>query len=225
MDQTTCAVGGFVTIDFKDFANPIVRKIDFDFASSGYTLVIVDTAGDHADLNDEYEAVEHEMKSVARALGGQVLRQFSLEHLVDRIPSIRENVSDRSILRAIHFYRDDRRVVEQVDALEANDFRRFLDLVVESGESSWMLCQNCYPSKSIHRQGLTIALTVSETVLRGRGAWRVHGGGFAGTIQAYVPDDLLPAYVEKIEGIFGTGSCHADPHPAGGGYPLTDLIG
>lgn len=209
MDQTTSAVGGFVTIDFKDFANPIVKKVDFDFAASGFTLVIVDTAGDHADLNDEYEALEHEMKSVARAMGGQVLRQFSLEQLLEKIQAVREKVSDRAILRAVHFYQDDQRVVEQVQALEANDFMHFLDLIIESGESSWMLCQNCYTPKSIHRQGITIALMVSETILRGRGAWRVHGGGFAGTIQAFVPADLLSTYIEKMEGIFGPGSCHA----------------
>jgi galactokinase len=209
MDQITCAVGGFVTIDFQDFANPLVKKVDYDFASSGYMLVIVDTAGDHAGLNAEYQALEHEMKSVARALGGQVLRQFSLEQLLDQIPSIRGTVSDRAILRAVHFYQDDRRVVEQVEALEAKDFPRFLDLIVESGESSWMLCQNCYTPKSIDVQGITLALAASEALLKGRGAWRVHGGGFAGTIQAFVPDDLLPVYTQRIERIFGPGSCHA----------------
>ena len=209
MDQITCAVGGFVTIDFQDFVNPCVKKVDYDFATNGYTLVIVDTAGDHAWLNDEYQALEHEMKSVARVLGGQVLRQFSIEQLLESIPSIRGTVSDRAILRAIHFYREDRRVVEQVEALEAKDFPRFLDLIVESGESSWMLCQNCYTPKSIDVQGITLALAASEVLLKGRGAWRVHGGGFAGTIQAFVPDDLLPVYTHRIERIFGPGSCHA----------------
>lgn len=209
MDQITCAAGGFVTIDFQDLANPFVKKVDYDFASNGYRLVIVDTAGDHAGLNDEYQALEHEMKSVARALGGQVLRQFSLEQLLESIPSIRGTVSDRAILRAIHFYREDRRVVEQVEALEAKDFTKFLNLIVESGESSWMLCQNCYTPKSIDVQGITLALAASEALLKGRGAWRVHGGGFAGTIQAFVPDDLLPVYTQRIERIFGPGSCHA----------------
>lgn len=208
MDQTTCAVGGFVTIDFKDFENPIVKKVDFDFATSGYAMVIVDTAGDHADLNDEYEALENEMKSVAQALGGQVLREFSEAQVLDNAAFLRERVSDRAILRAIHFYQDDARVVEQVRALEANDLQRFLQLIVESGESSWMLCQNCYSPRSIDRQGISIALTVSAELLKGRGAWRVHGGGFAGTIQAFVPDDLLAEYVGKIERIFGEGSCH-----------------
>ena len=208
MDQTTCSVGGFVTIDFNDFNHPVVRKLDYDFATSGYSMVIVDTAGDHADLNDEYEALEYEMKSVARALGGQVLREFSMQKVLENVHYLRERVSDRAILRAINFYGDDQRVVDQVRALEANQFERFLQLVIESGESSWLYCQNCYSPKSLHRQGISIALMVSEALLKGRGAWRVHGGGFAGTIQVFVPNDLLTAYLEQIERIFGHGSGH-----------------
>lgn len=208
MDQTTSAVGGFVTIDFKDFEKPLVKKVAYDFAASGYSLVIVDTGGDHADLNFEYEALEHEMKSVARALGGEVLREFSEEEVFDKLDDLRRKVSDRAILRAIHFYRDDRRVVDQVSALEQGDFPRFLELIIESGESSWMLCQNCFSTHSVHRQGITIALAASEALLKGRGAWRVHGGGFAGTIQAFVPNEMLPVYIRKIERVFGEGSCH-----------------
>lgn len=208
MDQTTCSVGNFVTIDFKDYANPLVKKVNFDFAASGYSLVIVDTAGDHADLNDEYGAIEHEMKSVARALGGEVLRQFSEAQVLAQIPALRGRVGDRAILRAIHFYHDDQRVVEQVQALETGDFQRFLKLIIASGESSWMLLQNCYTPRSIANQGITVALTASEALLKGRGAWRVHGGGFAGTIQAFVPDALLAEYIGKIERIFGAGYCH-----------------
>lgn len=209
MDQTTSAVGGFVTIDFNDIENPIVKKVDFDFAASGYTLAIVDTAGDHADLNDEYTALENEMKAVAAALGGTVLREFSERQVLENMPALREEVSDRAILRAIHFYRDDQRVVDQVAALEAGDFQGFLDLINDSGRSSWMLLQNCYAPGDIQQQGLTIALTLSEALLQGRGAWRVHGGGFAGTIQAFVPDDLLPGYIEQVEAVFGSGSCHS----------------
>jgi galactokinase len=208
MDQTTCAVGGFVTIDFKDFAHPLVKKVDFDFAASGYTLAIVDTKGDHADLNDEYTALEHEMKSVARALGGQVLREFSEQTVIDRIGELRTKVNDRAILRAVHFYRDDQRVVDQVAALERGDFQEFLSLINASGLSSWMLCQNCYSPKNTNLQGISIALTASEALLQGRGAWRVHGGGFAGTIQAFVPNDLLVEYVARIERIFGKESCY-----------------
>lgn len=208
MDQTTSAVGGFVTIDFKDFEKPVVKKLAYDFSASGYSLVIINTGGDHADLTFEYEALEHEMKSVARALGGQVLREFSEAEVFDKLDYLRQKVSDRAILRAIHFYRDDQRVVEQVAALEQGDFPRFLELIIESGESSWMYCQNCFSTQSVHRQGITVALAASEALLRGRGAWRVHGGGFAGTIQAFVPTDMLPVYIQKLERIFGEGSCH-----------------
>ncbi len=208
MDQTACAVGGFVTIDFQDFEHPVVEKVDLDFAASGYSMVIVDTAGDHADLTDEYEALENEMKSVARAMGGQVLREYSAEQVLERAAYLRERVSDRAILRAIHFYADDQRVVEQVNALKGGDFSQFLQLIIDSGKSSWMYLQNCYSPRSVEQQGISIALMISEAVLRGGGAWRVHGGGFAGTIQAFVPDDLLSIYVDQIEQIFGRSSCH-----------------
>ncbi len=208
MDQTTCAVGGFVTIDFQDMERPVVKKVDFDFTACDSSMVIVDTAGDHAGLSVEYEAVENEMKSVARALGGQVLREFSSDQVLERAADLRQVVSDRAILRALHFYADDRRVIEQVNALEAGDFPLFLQLIIESGESSWMYLQNCYSPKSVDQQGISIALMISEAVLRGSGAWRVHGGGFAGTIQAFVPDDLLGTYVAQIERVFGKGSCH-----------------
>ncbi len=209
MDQTTCQIGGFVTIDFKDFARPIVRKVDYDFSASGYALMIVDTGGSHADLNDDYASVEQEMKAVARALGGSVLRQFSRERLLAELPLLRDRLkNDRAILRALHFYNDDRRVVEQVDALESQDFPGFLDYVVESGRSSWMLCQNCYSHNSIAEQGVSLALAMSENLLSGRGAWRVHGGGFAGTIQAFVPADLTADYGASMRRVFGERSCH-----------------
>jgi len=209
MDQTTCQVGGFVTIDFKDFAQLIVRRVDYDFLASGYTLVIVDTGGSHADLNDDYAALENEMKDVARALGGTVLREFSKERLLAELPSLRARLkNDRAILRAMHFYDDDHRVVEQVDALKNEDFPRFLNLVVESGRSSWMLCQNSYSHKAIAEQGISVALAMSQNLLKGRGAWRVHGGGFAGTIQAFVPGVLTADYALAMKRIFGDGSCH-----------------
>ena len=208
MDQTTSAVGGFVTIDFRDFANPVVRRVSFDFAAGGFTVVIVDTGGNHADLNDDYASLEHEMKSVARAFGGKVLREFSKQQVLQSIPYLRTAVNDRAILRALHFYDDDRRVEEQVAALEDGRFDDFLDLVIESGRSSWMLCQNCYSSKDFAKQEISIALAVSENILAGRGAWRVHGGGFAGTIQAFVPQDLLSGYVDAMHAIYGPHSCH-----------------
>lgn len=208
MDQTTSAVGGLVTIDFKDFDDPIVKKVDYDFGNAGFSMVIVDTGGNHADLNEDYTALENEMKAVAKALGGKVLREFSLSMVLDNISFLRGKVNDRAILRAIHFFNDDARVVEQVKALENNDFPGFLQLIQESGYSSWMLCQNCYLSNHFEEQGVSIGLALSEEILRGKGAWRVHGGGFAGTIQAFVPNQMVDEYILKLSGIFGPQSCH-----------------
>jgi len=208
MDQTTIAVGGFVTIDFKDFAAPQVRKVKYDFASSGYSLVIVETGGDHADLSDEYAAIAGEMKSVAVALGGKLLRDVPRDRMLANLAGLRRQVSDRAILRAMHFYADDQRVVDQVQALEEGQLQRFLDLVNESGRSSWMLLQNCYTTRDPAHQGISLALALSEQKLRSRGAWRVHGGGFAGTIQAFLPSDQLTEYVAALEAVFGKGACH-----------------
>ena len=210
MDQTTCAVGGFVTIDFKDFAHPIVQKVDYDFGASGLTLVIVDTGGDHAGLNEDYAAIEHEMKSVAVALGGKVLREFSKGDVLANIPSLRANpkVNDRAILRAVHFYDDDARVVAQVAALETGRRDDFLALVVDSGLSSWIRCQNIYSPRDTDHQEIAVALTMSENMLAGQGGWRVHGGGFAGTIQAFVPTALLPEYLAAMRSVYGPASCH-----------------
>jgi galactokinase len=203
MDQTTCAVGGFVTIDFKDFANPIVKRVEFDFDKSGYEMAIIDTGGNHADLTEDYTALENEMKAVAKALGGKVLRDFSLEKVMSEIVFLRKNVNDRAILRAVHFYNDDQRVVDQVRCLENNDFKKFLDLIIASGISSWMLCQNCYVSKEINFQGIPIALVICEDILKNHGAWRVHGGGFQGTIQAFVPKELNDRFRKEICKVFG----------------------
>ena len=208
MDQTTCILGGFVTIDFKDAAKPVVKKVNYDFATSGYALVIVDTGGSHAELTEDYALVESEMKSVARAMGAKSLRQLSLGQVLESLPYLRSKVNDRAILRAIHFFEDDQRVVDEVKALEGNDFKKFLSLVVASGYSSWMLNQNCYLARNPTEQGIPVALSVSERILQGRGAYRVHGGGFAGTIQVFVPNDMLDAYVTQIRNIFGEKSCH-----------------
>jgi galactokinase len=208
MDQTTIAVGGFVTIDFKDFAAPQVRKVKYDLASSGCTLVIVETGGDHADLSNEYAAIANEMKAVAVALGGKLLRDVPRDRMLANLASLRRQVSDRAILRALHFYADDQRVVDQVQALEEGQFQRFLDLVNESGRSSWMLLQNCYTTRDPAHQGISLALALSELKLRSRGAWRVHGGGFAGTIQVFLPSDQVTEYVAALEAVFGKGACH-----------------
>ncbi len=208
MDQTACAMGGLITIDFKDPANPVVKKVNFDFVSTGFALVITDTGGNHADLNDEYASLPTDMKAVADELGAKVLRQVSLEQVLQIAPKIREKVGDRAILRAIHFQGDNQRVVDQVTALERNDFKAFLNLVIDSGYSSYMYNQNIYPVNNVKEQGVSLALALSDLVLKGEGAWRVHGGGFAGTIQAFVPNKLLDKYTTTLEHVYSPGSCH-----------------
>ncbi len=208
MDQTACAVGGLVTIDFKDPSNPVVKKVNFDFVATGFSLVITDTGGNHADLNDEYASIPIDMKAVAAELGAKVLRQVSLDQVLNITPEIREKVGDRAILRAIHFQNDNQRVVDQVAALEKNDFKAFLGMVIDSGFSSFMYNQNIYPVNNIKEQGVSLALALSDLVLKGQGAWRVHGGGFAGTIQAFVPEKLLDKYITTLEHVFGKGACH-----------------
>jgi galactokinase len=208
MDQTACAVGGLVTIDFEEPSAPVVKKVNFDFVATGFSLVITDTGGNHADLNDEYASLPTDMKAVAAELGAKVLRQVSLDQVLDIIPEIREKVGDRAILRAIHFQKDNQRVVEQVAALEKNDFKAFLGMVIDSGFSSYMYNQNIYPVNNVKEQGVSLALALSDLVLKGQGAWRVHGGGFAGTIQAFVPEKLLDKYITTLEHVFGKGACH-----------------
>jgi galactokinase len=208
MDQTTCAVGGFVTIDFQDFAHPLVHKVNYQFANSGYSLVITGTGGSHADLNEDYAGIENEMKSVARALGGKVLRDVPEKKLLENIAQLRGKVNDRALLRALHFFADDARVVRQAKALESDDFAEFLNLVNESGISSWTLNQNVFSPKNPAEQGVALALAISAEILKGKGAWRVHGGGFAGTIQAFVPDALVQEYIQKMSAIFGEENCH-----------------
>lgn len=206
MDQMACAVGGFVTIDFKDATHPVVEKVDFDFAAMGYSLLVVDTGGNHADLTRDYADVPKEMKSVAEVLGKRVCREISLSQVLENITLLREKVGDRAILRAMHFFMEDKRVLEQVEALKNGRFEEFLSLVTTSGSSSWRWLQNCYPPQNPNEQGVTLALAVTEQFLSGKGAFRVHGGGFAGTIQVFMPNDILPEYVKRIQGIFGMDS-------------------
>jgi galactokinase len=210
MDQTACSVGGLITIDFKDPANPVVKEIDFDFVSTGFSLVITDVGGGHDDAASqaEYASLPTEMKSVAAELGAKVLREVTLEQIVEKIPEIRKKTGDRAILRAYHFQGDNQRVVDQVAALENNDFKAFLEMVVESGYSSFMYNQNIFDVVHKDEQVVSLALALSEMVLKGSGAWRVHGGGFGGTIQAFVPQDKIDEYVETLEHVYGKGSCH-----------------
>ena len=210
MDQTACSVGGLITIDFKDPANPIVKEVDFDFVSTGFSLVITDVGGGHDDpaSQAEYASLPTEMKSVAAELGASVLREVTWEQIFEKIPEIRKKTGDRAILRAYHFQGDNQRVVDQVAALENNDFEAFLKMVVESGYSSYMYNQNIFDVVHKDEQVVSMALALSEKVLKGSGAWRVHGGGFGGTIQAFVPQEKLDEYVKTLEHVYGKGTCH-----------------
>lgn len=210
MDQTACSVGGLITIDFEDPSKPIVKALDFDFVATNYALVITDVGGGHDDpaSQAEYASLPTEMKSVAKELGAEVLREVTLEQIVDKIPEIREKTGDRAILRSYHFQGDNQRVVDQVAALENDDFQAFLKMVVESGYSSYMYNQNIFDVTHKDEQVVSLGLALSEMILKGKGAWRVHGGGFGGTIQAFVPQDLIGKYVATLEHVFGEGTCH-----------------
>lgn len=208
MDQTACAVGGFITIDFKDTEHPVIEKLDFDFSKTGYSLCIVDTAGNHADLSDDYAAIRYEMASVASFLGHKVLRECDENEFYKNLRQIREKLGDRAALRAIHFFGDNARVLDEVAALKRGDFKAFLDYVIASGRSSNMYLQNIFSLSDPKSQGLGLALALCEKELAGVGAWRVHGGGFAGTIQAFVPQDKLESFTGTINGVFGENACY-----------------
>ena len=208
MDQMACSVGGFVTIDFNNPAEPIVNEVKYDFASSGHSLCIVDTKGSHSDLTDDYAAIRGEMEAVAGCFGKKVLREVDEEEFKKNIPAIREKTGDRAVIRAMHFFADNDRVLKEVDALKNGDFETFKSYILESGDSSYKYNQNVFSVKKPLEQPVSLALAVSESILKGKGAWRVHGGGFAGTIQAFVPNDMLDEYKNTIEGVFGEGSCH-----------------
>ncbi len=208
LDQMASSVGTFVTIDFESTQDPVIQKVDFDFAESGYSLCIVDTHGNHSDLTDDYAAVRGEMESVAKALGKDVLRQIPADEFFKSIPLLVGKVNDRAILRATHFYNENVRVEKAIKALETNDFESFKETITESGFSSFLYNQNVFTPKNPTEQKLSLALCLSQQLLEGKGAWRVHGGGFAGTIQAFVPNDLLDEYKNTMDSVFGEGSCH-----------------
>ena len=208
MDQTACAVGKVITIDFKEVGHPVVREVPFDLAAKGFALCISDTKGSHADLTDDYAAVRREMESVAEFFGKKVLRDVDEETFLKAIPEVRKVTGDRAVVRAIHFYNDSRRAGEIYEAIKADDFDRFLQLIIEGGHSSFEFNQNAYSIKNPQEQGVPLALAISQNVLNGRGAWRLQGGGFAGTIQAFVPLALLETYKNAIDAVFGAGSCH-----------------
>jgi len=222
MDQVACAVGGIVTIDFKDPQNPVIKKVDFDFNAQGYNLVVVDTGGTHADLTDDYASVPEEMRSVAQILGKEVCREITMEDVMKEMQKLRSGAGDRAVLRAIHFLGDNERVVQQVEALEKNDFKRFLQLITESGNSSYKRLQNINSPKSTREMGVALALILTEDYLKqiNAGAGRVHGGGFAGTIQVFLPAEAVPGYMELMEPVFGEGSVHVLKIRSQGSMPL-----
>ena len=219
MDQTASAVGGLVTIDFADKDNPDIRPVKFDFGSCGHALCIIDSRADHADLTDEYAAVPGELKAICAHFGKDVTTEIDEDEFYAAIPALREKCGDRAVMRAIHEYNENRRVPKQVAALEAGDFDTFLKLTKESGFSSWMYLQNVIPAGYVKQQAMAVALGLCEHYLQGRGAYRVHGGGFAGTVQAFVPNDILDSFVKGIDAALGEGACHVLSIRPQGGVP------
>jgi len=217
MDQMASAVGNLVTIDFFDKDHPVIEPVNFDFASCGHALCIIDSGADHADLTDEYAAIPGEIKAVAAYFGKEVLTQIDEADFYAAIPAVRKECGDRAVMRCIHFYQENARVPYQVAALKEGDFEKFLSLVKQSGYSSYMYLQNVIPAGYKAHQDVAVALGLCEHFLKGRGAYRVHGGGFAGTIQAFVPFDILDAFVAGMDGALGQGACHVlSIRPQGG---------
>ena len=208
MDQMACSVGSFVQIDFCDPASPVITPVEFDFASCGHSLCIVDTRADHADLTDDYAAIRREMEAVAGYFGKSCLREITEADVLANVAGIKEKLGERPLLRAIHFFEDNKRVEREAEALRNGDFDTFKAMTVASGYSSYMYNQNVFSSSAPLSQPVSLALAISEVILKGKGAWRVHGGGFAGTIQAFVPDCLLEEYRDSMEAVFGEGSCY-----------------
>ena len=217
MDQIASAVGNLVTIDFFYKEAPVIRSVNVDFSACGHALCIIDSGAGHADLTDEYAAVPGEMKAVAAWFGKEVLTQVDEAAFYGSLPQLRQACGDRAVLRCIHFYQENARVSRQVAALERGDFEEFLRLVKESGFSSYMYLQNVIPAGYQQHQDVAVTLALCEKILGGRGACRVHGGGFAGTVQAFVPVDLLERFVAGVEGTLGKGACHVlSIRPQGG---------
>ena len=223
MDQMASAWGGIIAIDFADPADPVVTPVDFDFAAAGHSLCMINLHSDHADLTDEYAAIPGELSLICAHFGKKHLREVPEEDFYAALPALRLVAGDRAVLRAIHVYEENKRVTAQVDALKAGNFDRFLELVKASGRSSWMYLQNVIPAGYKQHQDLAVALALAEKLLDGSGACRVHGGGFAGTIQAFVPFEKLDGFRAGIEAVLGEGSCHVLSIRAEGGIMLEEL--
>ena len=222
MDQTVSSVGGFVFIDFNDTQNPFIESYSIDFDSLGYNLFITDTKGSHANLSDEYSAVPGEMRSVAEVFGKEYLRQVDVNDFWAKLPEIRKECCDRAIMRAMHFFDENLRPKAEFDALKSGDIKEFLRLVNESGQSSERLLQNIYSVKNPVNQEVGMGLAISRRVLAGLGACRVHGGGFAGTIQAFVPKAKAAEYKSALERMFGEESCRLMRIRPVGGIDFTE---
>lgn len=221
MDQIATSVGSVVAVDFADPKEPVVQEISFPFAECGHSLCVVDVGADHADLTHEYAAVPEEMTGAARLLGKEVLREVPEVLFFQNIAMIREELGDRAVLRAAHFYGDNKRAQMEADALKEGDFHRFCQLSRASGRSSFEYLQNVYSSGAPQNQAISIALMLAEWILGEKGAFRVHGGGFAGTIQAFVPNDMIQTFASKMEETFGPGMCHVLKIRPVGGVVLT----
>lgn len=219
MDQMASSVGGFTTIDFNDIENPVIKKVDFSISDQGYALCIVNTGGNHADLTQDYADITVGDKKVSEFFGKNYLREVEESDFFANIKDLREKCGDRAVLCALHFFADNKRAQDEGKALEQGDFNKFLNLINESGNSSFKYLQNVYSNRFPDEQGLSLALALTEKFLGGKGACRVHGGGFAGTIQAFVPKDILDEYKNMIESVFGEGNCYIlNIRPVGGYY-------
>ena len=217
MDQTASSVGGVVAIDFADTAHPAVERLDVDLHAYGYALCILDSGAGHEDLTGEYSAITEELRAVCRVFGKEVLREVPEEDFLAELPKVRKAAGDRAVNRAFHVYGENRRAQAEKEALRQGDFDRFLTLVRESGRSSAMYLQNIIPTGSVTAQELMVTIALCERILEGRGAVRVHGGGFGGTAQAFVPLDMLEKFKAATEAALGQGRCHVVMiRPAGG---------
>ncbi len=208
MDQTASSVGNLVHIDFADKANPVIEEVSCDLGKYGYSLCITDTKGSHADLTPDYAAVPAEMKAAAAVFGKEVLHGVTMEELIEKSAEVRAAAGDRALLRAIHFVTENVRVQKEVEALKNDDFAEFLRVLKASGDSSYKFLQNVYTNHDVQHQNVSIALAISETILGENGACRVHGGGFAGTMQAFVKNETVAQYKATMDKVFGEGSCH-----------------
>lgn len=222
MDETASSVGNIIAIDFRDPSAPVVIPLDFDFSTTGHSLCIIDTGADHADLTDEYAAIPQELAKVCEVFGKKFLRDVDEEEFYRNLPKVRAAAGDRGTLRAIHVFNENRRVEAQVKALQAHDFDTFLLYVKESGLSSWRFLQNVIPAGYTEHQEVALALALAERLLNGRGACRVHGGGFAGTIQAFVPNDMLEDFCTGMDAVLGQGRCQVLSIRPQGGVMLED---